>query len=612
MSTSPLFAPGVDPAQNTAPLQSLLEQSLWSLDADRMGVTKTYYFKTYTKCLDFVQVVGIRSKSKNHHSTMTVKSGSVHVHWTTHVPRGLSEKDIQMAQYCDQQAGQIGTVSQAEANKCVLIQYWMTQNDPLILSSLQLIIFFHTMEADLEKAQGREEHGQKQSNSGDIQEIQTPASMDFENTLSKHPTSGSQAKATLAKTMSLVRTRESGRDPGPPLDGGFVAWSQVALAHLVICNTWGYINAFGVFQTYYTETLHRTPSDISWIGSVETFLVFFVGTFSGRATDAGYFKFTWTVGAILAVVSIFLTSLCTQYWQIFLSQGILQGIGCGLMFCPTLSLLPTYFDSHRAIAMSIVAAGSGVGGLIFPGIVNSLLPKIGYAWTMRTLGFFTFATLLPSAFFLRQRLPPRQSGPILELAAFRELPYVCFSVGMFLVLWGLYVGFFYVSSYARDVLGASLSTSTNLLMIMSAVGTVARIVPGLISDHYTGPLNLLIPFSFATAITAYGWSGVRNIPGVFAFSVIYGIASAGVQGIFPVALSSLTTDLKKIGVRMGMVLTIVSFAALTGSPIAGALVQADQGGYLYMQMFMGSSMLLGTVLLVVARIARFGVVMVRG
>lgn len=446
-----------------------------------------------------------------------------------------------------------------------------------------------------------------------IEAIQTNDARDADgNVLAKHPTAGSQAKATLAKSLTLVRTRESGRDPGPPPDGGFVAWSQVALAHLVICNTWGYINAFGVFQTYYTEQLHHPPSDISWIGSVQTFLVFFIGTFSGRATDAGYFKFTWTVGAVIEILSIFLTSLCTKYYQIFLAQGILQGIGCGLMFCPTLSLLPTYFDRRRALAMSIVAAGSAVGGLIFPAIVNSLLPKIGFAWTMRVLGFFTLATLLPSAFFLRQRLPPRQSGPILELAAFKEIPYTCFAVGMFLVLWGLYVAFFYVSTFARDALHTSLSTSTDILMVMSAVGTVARVVPGLISDRWTGPLNLLIPFCFATAITAYGWVGVVNVPGLIGFSIIYGISSAGVQGLFPVALSSLTSDLKKIGVRMGMVLTIVSFAALTGSPIAGALVQADNGGFLYMQMFMGSSVLLGTILVALARVTRFGFAVVRG
>jgi MFS family permease len=432
--------------------------------------------------------------------------------------------------------------------------------------------------------------------------------------LTRHPTSISQVggKTTaLARTLSLVRTRESGRDPGPPPDGGFKAWSQVALAHLVMCNTWGYINSFGVFQTYYTETLHRPPSDISWIGSFQTFLLFFIGTFSGRATDAGLFKFTWTIGATIEVVSISLTSLCTQYWQLFLTQGVLQGIGCGLMFCPTMSLVPTYFTKRRALAMGIVATGSATGGLVFPGIVNALLPRVGFAWTMRTLGFITLGSLLPSLFFLQQRLPPRKSGPVVEWVAFKEAPYSLFAVGMFLVFWGLYIGFFYIGSYATNALHVSESTSINLIMVMNAVGLVSRIIPCFFVDMWTGPINLLVPFSLLSAIIAYAWAGVDSVGGLYAFSVVYGVVTAAVQGIFSVALTTLTADLKKTGVRYGMVLSILSISVLTGTPIAGALIQVDNGGYLYLQMFMGSSMLAGTLALAGARIAKSGVAWVR-
>ena len=47
---------------------------------------------------------------------------------------------------------------------------------------------------------------------------------------------------------SLPRGLKSGGDPGPPPDGGLKAWTQVAMAHLIIFNTWGFVNSFGVFQ----------------------------------------------------------------------------------------------------------------------------------------------------------------------------------------------------------------------------------------------------------------------------------------------------------------------------------------------------------------------------
>ncbi|KAL4924671.1 putative MFS monocarboxylate transporter [Aspergillus undulatus] len=390
------------------------------------------------------------------------------------------------------------------------------------------------------------------------------------NDLEKTPTSVSYVGALAARTLSVVRTKESGKDLDPPPDGGFQA-------------------CFGVFQTYYTETLGRSASDISWVGSIQIFLLFFIGTFSGRATDAGYFKVTLTIGAVLELFCIFMTSLCTQYWQLFLAQGLGQGIGCGLMFCPTIALTPTYFTTKRSVAIGIVASGSATGGLVFPAVVMRLLPRIGFGWTMRTLGFISLATLTPCIIFLKQRLPPRKSGPIVEWAAFKELSYSFFAIGMFLNFWGLYIGFFYIGSFSREVIGVSTATSINVLLLMNGIGLLGRVIPNHMADRFTGPLNMLIPFSFATGLVSFCWAGVHNLSGVYGWAAIYGLVAAGIQSLFPATLSTLTTDLKKMGARMGMIMSVVGVAALIGSPIAGALVERGDGDYLYAQMFMGSS-----------------------
>ena len=85
---------------------------------------------------DFASVIGVRSKSKNHYLVMIIvrftlfpqcpelglhffqQTGSIDVHWTTHHPRGLSDKDTFMARYCDEQARLVGTVDKREAQKC--------------------------------------------------------------------------------------------------------------------------------------------------------------------------------------------------------------------------------------------------------------------------------------------------------------------------------------------------------------------------------------------------------------------------------------------------------------------------------------------------------------
>jgi MFS family permease len=256
-----------------------------------------------------------------------------------------------------------------------------------------------------------------------------------------------QPRAEPARSaLSRIVTGQSAvsSDPGPPPDGGFRAWLMSFMGHLVIFNTWGFISSFGVFQTYYVNTLRHPPSDISWIGSVQIFLLFFIGTASGRATDAGLFRPIFVAGCFFQLLGLFMTSLATKYWQLFLAQGVCIGVGNGLQFCPTMSLISTYFSKKRALAMGVAATGSATGGLVYPVIVQQLLPKVGFGWTMRVLGFVTIASSAIAIAFLRTRLPPRKSGPIVEWAAFKEAPYVLYCVGMFLCFWGLYFAFYYV------------------------------------------------------------------------------------------------------------------------------------------------------------------------
>ncbi|KAF2147314.1 uncharacterized protein K452DRAFT_217617 [Aplosporella prunicola CBS 121167] len=413
------------------------------------------------------------------------------------------------------------------------------------------------------------------------------------------------AKRVLSKVIT-ARSAASIKDPGPPPDGGLLAWTQVLMGHLVIFGTWGYINSFGAFQSYYAQTLGVPPSSISWIGTIQVWFLFFIGTVSGRATDAGLFRRVFILGVILTLLGIFMTSLSNTYWQLFLAQGVCTGIGNGLMFCPTMSLVSTYFDKRRAFAIGITASGSATGGLIYPTMVRQLLPKIGFGWTVRSLGFVTMTTCALTIAFLKVRLPPRQSGPLLDLAAFRERTYSLFCVGMFLNFWALYFVFYYISAFSRDIIGLSYTDSLNLLLILNGVGYITRTVPPFLSDKFTGPLNMAIPFAFSTGILLFAWSGVHSQEGLYPFVIIIGLSAGGVQAMFPAILSSLTPDPKKTGIRMGMAFSIVSFACLTGPPLAGALISEDKGSYVHAQMWGGTVLTCGSLILVAARVAKTG------
>ncbi len=177
---------------------------------------------------------------------------------------------------------------------------------------------------------------------------------------------------------------------------------------------------------------------------------------------------------------------------------------------------------------------------------------------------------------------------------------------MFLNFWGLYFAFYYIGSYGRDVLGISQADGISNLLILNGVGLLGRLVPAHLADRYFGPLNTIVPFVFVSALLLYCWAAVRSKGALVAFAVIYGLFASGIQSLFPATLASLTDDLKKAGVRMGMVFSVVSFACLTGPPLAGALIERKRGEYLDAQMFAGSVMMGGCGTLVACRVSKKG------
>ncbi|KAJ3541980.1 hypothetical protein NM208_g4342 [Fusarium decemcellulare] len=427
-------------------------------------------------------------------------------------------------------------------------------------------------------------------------------------TQDKESTSGDGLSTDLERSIQQEK-ENANPEPSPPPDGGFQAWLHAFLMHIVFFNTWGVANGFGVFQQYYSQTLDETNSAISMIGSVQIFFLFSVGVVAGRLTDAGHFRPIFACGVFLQVLGLMMTSLGTKYWQIFLAQSVCLGLGNGCTFCPALAVLSQYFKKYRAFAVGLAAAGAAVGGLVYPVLINWLIfyDNIGFPWTLRTMGFLMLATYIPCLIWFKPRLPPRPSGPWIDTSAFKELPFIFFSMSMFLNFWGLYFAFFYLGTFARDRIG--ISEPIYLLMILNGVGIFGRIMPTIVADKWTGMLNMLIPISFAASLLCYCWAAVETSAGLYVFAIIYGWIAAALQALFPAVATTMTPDPSRTGTRVGMILGIVSFSNLTGPAICGAIINKQGGKYLGAEMFAASSILLGAIMALAARIAKTGLVL---
>lgn len=197
--------------------------------------------------------------------------------------------------------------------------------------------------------------------------------------------------------------------------------------------------------------------------------------------------------------------------------------------------------------------------------------------------------------------------------------------GMVLVFGGLFFAFSYVcigslvmresadreqlGSYGHDIIGMSYSESTNLILVFNAVGIPARLLTGWIVDKYVGPLNGMNPLCTLNGVFAFAWIGVTSRTGLYVLISFYGLSAGAYQSLLPTKLTCLNKDLAKNGVMLGMALSKFSLSGLSVPPIAGVLLETHgggQGGHLSAQVATGAASMVGSCLMVVARVYQKG------
>lgn len=77
--------------------------------------------------------------------------------------------------------------------------------------------------------------------------------------------------------------------------------------------------------------------------------------------DKGYFRSCFSGGCFLMFIAILVTSWCHKWWELFLVQGILTGVGMGAAFGSGLLVLKQYFSTHLGTAAGLTSAGGSVG-----------------------------------------------------------------------------------------------------------------------------------------------------------------------------------------------------------------------------------------------------------
>lgn len=361
--------------------------------------------------------------------------------------------------------------------------------------------------------------------------------------------------------------------PPPPPNGGLNAWLQVAGGFMLFFNTWGILNSFGVFQTYYESgaLFERSSSDISWIGSIQASMLLLVGFFTGSICDRGYFRLLVLFGSFCIVFGHMMLSLCHTYAEVLLAQGFCVGIGAGCLFVPCVSVLPTYFSSKLGMALGIAVSGSSVGGIIYPIVLNQLIGPLGFAWSVRVIGFIALGTLLIPIAVMKQRVKPPRARALIDWSAFQDVPYMTFVFASLIAFMGLFVLFFYISYFS----GAKPITDTKMAFyivpILNAGSCFGRTIPNAMADKM-GPFNLITPCCMMIGVLILCLLAVTSEGGLIVIALLTGFFSGALIGLPPLCFVALTKDKTRIGTRVGMGFGIIGLGVLAGGPAGGAIL----------------------------------------
>ncbi|KAL9536998.1 hypothetical protein MBANPS3_012177 [Mucor bainieri] len=396
-----------------------------------------------------------------------------------------------------------------------------------------------------------------------------------------------------------------------PPNGGLTAWLAVFGGFCGMTAIYGVNYTWGVFLNYYNENVFPGQmNQLSWIGSICVALFFIIGPINEWITcKLGYTKML-AIGTIMCPLGLMLASISHEMWHLYLTQGVMFGIGASFIFFPCMQIPQTYFTSKRGLAVGCSMCGSGIGGLIVSNIVQAAIVHLGYRWSLRIAGFVCFGFCLVAMLLVK---PPKAAK--MEQESFSELfqkqkkllKNVQFQIMLLMVLitcFGYLTPAFYLASYAESI-GLDPWIGTNLGAIMCAVNAVAMLSSGWLGDRI-GRLNCLFVFTFLSGIfTLAIWTTAKSSAAIWVYAVLYGYTGAAYLTMYGSSLPEVA-GYDNITAANGLLYFASTFGYMFGSPITSAIISTGPNGYIYAAVYCGLLMSVGGLLCLMLRVVRSG------
>ncbi|XP_037349266.1 monocarboxylate transporter 4 [Talpa occidentalis] len=402
-------------------------------------------------------------------------------------------------------------------------------------------------------------------------------------------------------------------DEGPPgvraPDGGW-GWAVLLGCFVVTGFSYAFPKAVSVFFKELMREFGIGYSDTAWVSSILLAMLYGTGPLCSVCVNRFGCRPVMLVGGLLASLGMVAASFCGSVVQLYLTAGVLTGLGLALNFQPSLIMLNRYFSRRRPLANGLAAAGSPVFLCALSPLGQLLQDHYGWRGGFLVLGGLLLNCCVCAALMRPLEAPPGSAPPgsapgsrrpprrLLDLSVLRDRGFVVYALAASVMVLGLFVPPVFVVSYAKDM-GVPDTQAAFLLTVLGLIDIFARPAAGALAGlERVRPYSVYL-FAFAmffNGFTDLTGSTARDYGGLVVFCVFFGI-SYGMVGALQFEVLMAIVGTHKFPSAIGLVLLLEAVAVLIGPPSGGKLLDATHV-YQYVFILAGAEVVAASLVLV--------------
>jgi MFS family permease len=380
---------------------------------------------------------------------------------------------------------------------------------------------------------------------------------------------------TESKDENIEKPTDDGtvkKDKEEEIDGGY-GWVVVFAVFFVHVFVLGNVYSFGIFYTVYLEYFDSTPSTIAWIGGISAALMTGFGVYSGKLADYyGNNKMVFLGGCFMGA-GYFLASFSTQVWQLYLTQGLIVGIGYSLAFISGVSAVGQWFTKNRGLAVGVAVAGSGLGQFCMAQVVGTLIDSMGWRGALKILALIEIVGVTLCALLIKRRSPLIKEWSSKSHSSWNMLKDRNFSLifwGGVLASLGMFVPFTYIPAYAMQY-NLSKTQAVFILSFMGIASATGRITTGFLADRIGKLFMLQLCYLGGGVATAF-WLLSFSFTSILIMGMTFAFFIGGVISLMPNVAAELY-GVERLASLLGVLYSATAIGNLLSAPIGGFLLQ---------------------------------------